>query len=197
MFRSLSGALSGIEQRYRKSILTKQLSSASHPILDIGSGSRPLPLADVLCDAFVQPTKHRVDQIKTDGKPFVVCAINFLPFKPNVFAFANCTHVLEHLPDPQGALEEMKRVAKNGYIETPGWFGELVLFGNPAHIWIIKSRNGKLSVAPSRRAKIGYHTVMPMGFIFAKIFQETYFFKAMIAALDLVFPNLFLVRHNF
>ena len=52
-------------------------------------------------------------------------------------------------------------------------------------------------MAPNRRVKIGDRTVMPMGFIFDKVFRETYFFKAVIAALVLVFPNFFIVRHDF
>ena len=112
-------------------MLTKQLSKASHPILDIGSGSRPLPVADILCDAYIEPTKHRVDQIKINDKPFVVCAINFLPFRANIFGFANCSHVVEHLTDPKGALNEMKRIARNGYIETPGWFGRAGIIWEP------------------------------------------------------------------
>jgi len=85
-------------------------------VLDAGSGHFPFPNADVLCDLYDKPTKV--------GRLFVCCDIQFLPFKPKVFNFVYCSHVLEHVINPNLTISELKRVAQHGYASFPSFFWE-------------------------------------------------------------------------
>jgi SAM-dependent methyltransferase len=42
-----------------------------------------------------------------------------LPFRDKQFDFVVCSHVLEHVSDPKHFLDEISRVGRAGYIETP------------------------------------------------------------------------------
>ena len=42
-----------------------------------------------------------------------------LPYCNGAFDFVYCSHVLEHVTDPASACEELMRVGRRGYIETP------------------------------------------------------------------------------
>jgi len=58
----------------------------------------------------------------TRGQHTYVCDITSIPAESNRFGVVVCTQVLEHLPDPLGALKELARVLKPG--------GELFLTTN-------------------------------------------------------------------
>ena len=47
-----------------------------------------------------------------------------MPFKDKAFDFVVASHILEHMKDPGSFLNELSRVAKAGYIETPNSIGE-------------------------------------------------------------------------
>lgn len=93
--------------------------SKNDKVLDIGSGGYPFPLATHLADLYPKDTTHRTEELIKDGKPFVVCDIQDLPYKDKEFDFVYCSHLLEHVNDPARACEELMRVSKRGYIETP------------------------------------------------------------------------------
>jgi SAM-dependent methyltransferase len=91
-------------------------------VLDIGSGNNPLSFATHLADLAVDddhygragsPFKH------IDGKPVFNCPVESMPFADNEFDFVYCSHVLEHVADPERACRELMRVGKRGYVETP------------------------------------------------------------------------------
>ena len=88
-------------------------------VLDIGSGGFPFPLATHLADLYEKDTPHRHEPLVRDGRPFDACDIEALPYEDKEFDFAYCSHVLEHVPCPAKACEEIMRVGKRGYIETP------------------------------------------------------------------------------
>lgn len=87
-------------------------------ILDIGSGGDPYPGATVLVERYLQP-RFRTEKLVTNDKPLVVADIHALPFPPKSFDFVYSAHVLEVVDDPIQACNEMMRVGKRGYIETP------------------------------------------------------------------------------
>jgi SAM-dependent methyltransferase len=87
-------------------------------VLDLGSGGIPFPYATVLVDRFIAP-KHRVETLVTHGKPFVIADIHDLPFRDKYFDFVYCSHMLEFVGDPLRACQELMRVGKRGYVETP------------------------------------------------------------------------------
>lgn len=123
-----------------------------HPtdkVLDIGSGHLPFPFATHLADLDLNdgklgragiPFKH------IDGKPVFMCNIQEMPFDDKEFDFVYCSHVLEHVSDPERACLELMRVAKRGYIESPTR-GKDILFNNAKksnHRWAINSFNNIL-----------------------------------------------------
>ena len=96
-------------------------------VLDIGSGPYPFPFATHLADLYDGETSHRAEPIVKDDRPFEVCSIEMLPYKDKEFDFVYCSHVLEHVSDPAKACEEIMRVGKRGYIETPTRTSDIML----------------------------------------------------------------------
>lgn len=111
-------------------------------VLDIGSGHRPHPRADVLCDRFLESNYHRAGELVRD-RPFVIGDVTALPFGDRSFDFIICQHVLEHVDNVQVALEELQRVGSGGYIETPAPLWEW-MFGRAYHLWFVSLEGSRL-----------------------------------------------------
>ncbi len=105
-------------------------------VLEVGSGNRPRKRSDVLCDKYMESNYERSggDNIVIDQRPFVAADALSLPFKDKSFDYVIASHILEHVSDPIKLAEELSRVAKAGYIETPSELGEHI-FGWPFHKW--------------------------------------------------------------
>jgi len=86
-------------------------------VLDVGSGSNPHPSADVLLEKFVDIT-HRYSPLVAD-RPTVLADACKMPFKDKAFDYVIAFHVLEHINTPELFLNELQRVGRAGYIETP------------------------------------------------------------------------------
>ncbi len=87
-------------------------------VLDVGSGGNPYPRANVLLDAY-EDTFERYHLKLVKDRPLVFGMAENMPFKDKAFDFVIASHVLEHVSDPAKFLNEMMRVGKSGYIETP------------------------------------------------------------------------------
>lgn len=96
-------------------------------VLDIGSGAYPFPYATHLADLYEGETTHRAEALVRDNRPFQGCDIENLPYKDKEFNFVYCSHVLEHVADPARACEEIMRIGKRGYIETPTRVSDIML----------------------------------------------------------------------
>lgn len=96
-------------------------------VLDIGSGGVPFPYATHLADLYEGDTTHRTEPLKRTHLPFQVCNIEDLPYKDKEFDFVYCSHVLEHANDPARACEELMRVGRRGYIDTPTRVSDIML----------------------------------------------------------------------
>ena len=114
-------------------------------VLEIGPGPVPFPRANVFID--IRDFGAKVNWIKCDA--------NFerLPFDDKEFDFVYARHVLEDMYDPIHLCNEMTRVAKSGFIETPSPIAEFsrgVDGGSPAwrgyhhHRWLIWAKDGVL-----------------------------------------------------
>lgn len=91
-------------------------------VLDIGSGHDPFPLATHLADLALRDDRYGRGGVPfkhIEGKPVFECGVEEMHFKDKEFDFVYCSHVLEHVENPEKACEELMRVAKRGYIETP------------------------------------------------------------------------------
>jgi hypothetical protein len=104
-------------------------------VLEIGSGDNPNPRADILVDKFLFDNTERGGDIIID-RPMVVADAHHLPFKDGVFAYAICSHILEHMDDPVQFVGELTRVAKAGYIQSPAEIAER-MFHWSFHRWYV------------------------------------------------------------
>ncbi len=94
-------------------------------VLDVGSGGNPYPRANVLLDAYEESVERYNAPIIKD-RPMVYGVGERMPFRDKAFDFVIASHVLEHTADPASFLNELMRVGKAGYIETPDVFFERI-----------------------------------------------------------------------
>lgn len=113
-------------------------------VLEIGSGDNPHPRADILCDRFIEEDAERGGAIVAD-RPLIEADAMALPFADGTFDYVICSHVLEHVEDPERMLRELMRVASRGYIETPSEIGER-LYGWSFHKSVIHLVDGRLVI---------------------------------------------------
>ena len=113
-------------------------------VLEVGSGGKPYPRADVLLDAYENTRERNWAPLKAD-RPTVLGFVEHLPFRDKTFDFVIASHVLEHSADPEQFIAELQRVAKAGYIEVPDAFFERI---NPLldHHLEITQRDGRLLI---------------------------------------------------
>lgn len=120
-------------------------------ILDVGGGANPFKFATVVVDKdFGEGNLHRdgsTAPLNNKNIAYVTADIQHLPFVDNAFDFVICMHVLEHVDSPSEACEELMRVAKRGFIETPRKWTEFYA-GHPTHQWLIDEKNGTLYFEP-------------------------------------------------
>ena len=129
-------------KRIRRLFKSFQL-SCHDLVLDIGSGQNPNPRSNVLCDRFLFDHTERNKVPAVIDRPMVVGDATNLPFKDNVFDFVICSHLLEHVNEPEKIISEIQRVGKRGYIETPSSVWEKI-HSFPFHRWYVHKNNGTL-----------------------------------------------------
>jgi len=95
-------------------------------VLEVGSGGNPYARANVLLDAY-EDTIERYHIPLVKDRPLVFGIVERMPFRDKAFDFVIASHVLEHSVDPVNFLQELMRVAKAGYIETPDAFCERLI----------------------------------------------------------------------
>jgi len=112
-------------------------------VLEVGSGGNPCPRSDILVD--YSTGEHEKSRGLVSDRPVFLCAGEELPFTDKQFDFVISFHNLEHSKNPRKFLNEMQRVAKAGYIETPSSAHE-VLFPYKFHSSLIWKDNDKLHI---------------------------------------------------
>lgn len=139
-------------------------------VLDVGSGHNPHPRANVVVDKFVDDNYHRAGSLKVLNKQeFINADGENLPFKDNEFDFVMSNHVLEHVDHPDKFLNELSRVGKYGYIETPSLIGEH-LIPKPSHKWLLLDIDDKLIIVGKDR--VHFKTSHDFGLLFLNYFQH-------------------------
>lgn len=113
-------------------------------VLEIGSGNNPRHRSDVLCDKMIEDDRERGGRIVAD-RPLVEADAQWLPFRDQAFDYIICSHVLEHVEEPARMLDELMRVGRRGYIETPSEVAE-VLYGWPFHRSVVHNVGTTLMV---------------------------------------------------
>ena len=108
-------------------------------IIDIGSGPHPEPSADIIIDKYLDGDKtsrgNPLLKILPHQK-FIQADICKLPFEDKEVDYVYTKHILEHIDNIEGACNEIMRVGKAGYIETPTSLWE-ILFGRSYHLWLV------------------------------------------------------------
>jgi uncharacterized protein YbaR (Trm112 family)/SAM-dependent methyltransferase len=126
-------------------------------VLEVGSGGKPYPRADVLLDAYENSRERNWAPLIAD-RPTVLGFVEQLPFRDKVFDFVIASHVLEHSRDPEQFIAELQRVAKAGYIEVPDAFFERI---NPLldHHLEITQRDGRLMIRKKAAPVVDHNLV--------------------------------------
>jgi hypothetical protein len=91
--------------------LCEKFANDESPILDVGGAS-----------SVFDPATHVIDQANpSPGRLFYKLDLDFdrFPFDDAFFSFVHCRHTLEDLQNPTHAFNEIARVGRSGYIETP------------------------------------------------------------------------------
>ena len=113
-------------------------------VLEIGPGHDPMFRSDVIADKFPHDDTHRCGKVLIyPHQQFIEADGEQLPFEKDAFDYVICNQVLEHADNPARFIEEMVRVGKRGYVETPSMLGEL-MFPKESHRWVILLIEDKL-----------------------------------------------------
>src|SRR4051794_5609107 len=98
-------------------------------VLDVGGWAKPFARADYVLDFMPYDTRglYGYDEGARASERFRaetwvshdICSRVPWPFNDGQFDFAICSHTLEDVRDPVWVCQELQRVAKAGYIETP------------------------------------------------------------------------------
>lgn len=123
-------------------------------VMDVGSGDKPFWRADVIVDKYLDDDqqRHSGAMVYDRRKLFVKADVEDLPFKDKVFDFVFCSHLLEHVENPDKAIKELTRVAKRGYIEVPNGIVDL-LRPFPPHLWFCDYKDGVLTFMQKEKIK--------------------------------------------
>lgn len=97
---------------------------AQDKVLEIGPGAAPHPRSDVLLEIGYVSDKERIAQsghvgLLQTNKKIIYYNGGTFPFADKEFDYAICSHVLEHVEDPDVFIGELTRVAHKGYLEFP------------------------------------------------------------------------------
>lgn len=132
-------------------------------VLDVGGWARVDPRADWVIDIGSYATRDWYAQL--GGAPAVpgervtaetwvqadICASTPWPFEDGTFDYVLCMQTLEDVRDPIRVCEEMVRVGRAGYVETPSAASELTRgiqsphwCGWQHHRWLVEAGEGGL-----------------------------------------------------
>jgi len=110
-------------------------------VLDVGSGPHPFYRADILADISIEGSRN-------DERPFVQADICDLPFHDKSVDFIYCSHILEHVNNPEKALTELQRVGLRGYVAVPSALWEELFGDDREHKWLIEQKGNQLIFTP-------------------------------------------------
>ncbi len=144
-------------------------------VLEIGSGNNPHPRANILCDRYLHDNSDRAGGFPAVvDRPFVVADGQKLPFGDKQFDYVICSHILEHIQNPERFIAEATRVGKRGCIEVPSIVSERI-FGWDIHHWHIDRSGGRLRLWKKKEGeRFGgfFHRLIANEIWFRRFFEE-------------------------
>ncbi|MHA4847435.1 methyltransferase domain-containing protein [Flavitalea antarctica] len=129
-------------------------------IMDIGSGHNPVPNANILADFYPEDTIHRAASMVED-RPVIVCSVDRVPMLDKSIDFVICSHIVEHVDSPIRAGNELARIAKAGYIETPAFGKDIIVGTGDMHKWQIVEFEGVMHFFEYSDRQREAHTTSP------------------------------------
>ena len=121
-------------------------------------------------------------------RPSLLGDCQTLPFKDKIFDYVIASHVLEHTDNPEACLDELSRVSKRGYIETPSLLWEKLHPSRKYHQWFTLLIDDYLVFV--RKNKEELNSIF--GELFEIIASNSLEYHLMVRA----YRKLFLVRHE-
>ncbi|RKX23813.1 MAG: hypothetical protein DRP45_09605 [Candidatus Zixiibacteriota bacterium] len=113
-------------------------------VIEIGGGANPCPRADVITNYESEKHQRGVHPKIVDTADMIECDVQDMSrFKDKEFDYSLCVQVLEHVPDPIKACQEIMRISKAGYIECPRVLCEK-LIGIDSHVWEVDTNDNIL-----------------------------------------------------
>jgi hypothetical protein len=103
-----------------KEYVRKSISPEEKKIVDVGAGYSPLEFSTDIIDYLVYPQFKDQKIHKVD-----ICREEF-PFEDKTFDYAYCRHTVEDIFDPEFTLQQIRRIAKRGWVETPSALVEVL-----------------------------------------------------------------------
>ncbi|MCS7000731.1 MAG: class I SAM-dependent methyltransferase [Bacteroidota bacterium] len=117
------------DERRLREVILRQIPRSAHLVLDVGCGNGwlartlvPHGIAVCSLDLSLVNTRRALEETPHPLHVAVVASSEHLPFAKETFDCVIASEVLEHLPEPERALEDMWRVVKPGgriVISTP------------------------------------------------------------------------------
>lgn len=128
-------------------------------VLELGSGTNGWLGADVYADIEDYTSAYKDNR-------FVQTDASSTPFENKEFDFVICTHVAEHVPDPEMFFNELTRIGHRGYLETPTPFFDNFVVGNSAppphgHLWWVTFDDVKNEMCFKPRFQIAEELATP------------------------------------
>lgn len=114
-------------------------------VADVGFGGDPVKGATYYIDIDLGKSVHRNGEVAATVpiERFVKCDVNKqqIPLGNKSCDFIVASHIAEHVENPDMFCEEMERIGKAGYIETPGAVRELLHNCSYHKWWVTKWRD--------------------------------------------------------
>ena len=135
-FELESDPILNYEQAMRQQAVIELLNpNKGEKILDVGCGNARDILIfrkkDAICvgidfsEGMIREGKKDIYGVGLENIELLIGSGTRLPFKSEIFDKVGCSEVIEHLPNYEKAIAEMKRVLKTGgtlVITTPNWY---------------------------------------------------------------------------
>jgi SAM-dependent methyltransferase len=132
--------------------------SSTDRVLEVGPGATPYPGSHV----FLEKRFAEFEAFRQRGglpaielnRPVIYYDGDAFPFRDREFDYVVCSHVFEHVENPEKFLQELGRVAPRGYIEFPTVYYEY-LYNFREHLNLVAHRDGELLWMPKRETSLG------------------------------------------